>query len=60
MNMDYVQHGADKFDRTQTTELKRVPFTLEEFEVVPGAVEAIGWVVLAFCFGALFVGFLGL
>lgn len=55
-----MQHAADRFERTQPQELRRVPFSPEEFEIVPGALEAIGWVVLAFSTGALFIGFLGL
>ena len=55
-----TQHADARFERTQPEELKRVPFTAEEFEVVPSAVEAIGWAVLAIASVVLFVGFLGL
>ena len=55
-----TQHAADKFERTQTAELRRVPFHSDELEMVPSAVEAIGWAVLAFATVVLFVGFLGL
>lgn len=55
-----MQYAADKFERTQPAELKRVPFSVEKTELVPGAVEAIGWAVLALFTGVLFVGFLGL
>ena len=55
-----TQHAADKFERTQTAELRRVPFASDDLEMVPSAIEAIGWVVLAFSAGALFFGFLGL
>lgn len=55
-----MQYAADKFERKQPEELKRVPFTAEEIEIVPSAVEAIGWAVLAIATVVLFVGFLGL
>ena len=55
-----TQHAADKFERTQPAELRRVPFHSDELEMVPNAWEVIGWVVLAFSAGALFIGFLGL
>lgn len=55
-----MQHAADRFERTQPSALKRIPFEHDDVEVVPGAVEAIGWVFLAFCVGVLFIGFLGL
>lgn len=55
-----MQHAADKFERAQPASLKRIPFEQDDIEAVPGAMEAIGWVFLAFCFGILFVGFLGL
>lgn len=55
-----MQYADARFERTQPAELKRVPFTVEEFEIIPGAVEAIGWAVLAIATVALFVGFLGL
>lgn len=55
-----TQHADARFERTQPAELKRAPFTAEELEVIPGAVEAIGWAVLAIATVVLFVGFLGL
>ena len=55
-----MQHAADKFERTQTAELRRVPFHFDELEMVPSAVEAIGWAVLALITIVLLVGFLGL
>lgn len=55
-----MQYADARFERTQPAELKRVPFTAEEFQVVPSAVEAIGWAVLAIATVVLFVGFLGL
>ena len=55
-----MQYADARFERTQPAELKRVPFTEEELEVVPSAVEAIGWAVLAIATAVLFVGFLGL
>ena len=55
-----MQYADARFERTQPAELKRVPFAPEEFEVVPSAVEAIGWAVLAIASVVLFVGFLGL
>jgi len=55
-----MQHAADKFERTQTAELRRVPFHSDELEMVPSAVEAIGWAVLALITIVLLVGFLGL
>lgn len=55
-----MQHAADRFERTEPAELRRVPFHSDELEMVPNAFEAIGWVVLAFAAGSLFVGFLGL
>ena len=55
-----MQYADARFERTQPEELKRVPFTAEEFEVVPSAIEAIGWAVLALATIGLFVGFLGL
>jgi len=55
-----MQYAADKFERTEPAEFKRVPFSVDEAQIVPGAVEAIGWAFLALCAGALFVGFLGM
>lgn len=55
-----MQYADARFERTQPAELKRVPFSQEELEVIPGAVEAIGWAFLAFATISLFVGFLGL
>lgn len=55
-----MQYADARFERTQPAELKRVPFAAEEFQVVPSAVEAIGWAVLAIATVVLFVGFLGL
>lgn len=55
-----MQYAADKYERTEPDALKRVPFSVEESQIVPGAVEAIGWAFLALCAGALFVGFLGM
>ena len=55
-----MQHADARFERTQPAELRRIPFTEEEIELVPGAVEAIGWAVLAIVSVVLFVGFLGL
>jgi hypothetical protein len=55
-----MQHADARFERTQPAELRRIPFTEEEMNLVPGAVEAIGWAVLAIASVVLFVGFLGL
>ena len=55
-----TQYADARFERTQPAELKRVPFAAEELQVVPSAVEAIGWAVLAIATAVLFVGFLGL
>ena len=55
-----MQYADARFERTQPAELKRVPFTPEEFEVVPSAAEAIGWAVPAIATVVIFVGFLGL
>ena len=55
-----TQHAADRFERTEPAELRRVPFHSDELETVPNALEVIGWVLLAFSAGVLFVGFLGL
>ena len=55
-----MQHAADKFERTQPAELRRVPFSVDELDLVPGAFEAIGWVLLAFFMGCLLFGLLGL
>lgn len=54
------QRAADRFERTQPSELRRVPFHSDDMEMVPDAWEAIGWIVLAFSAGVLFVGFLGM
>lgn len=54
------QRAADRFERTQPAELRRVPFHSDDMEMVPDAWEAIGWIVLAFSAGVLFVGFLGM
>jgi len=55
-----MQYAADKFERTEPAELKRVPFSADEIDLVPGIGEAIGWVLLAAMTVALFVGFLGM
>lgn len=55
-----MQRAADRFERTQPAELRRVPFHSDDMEMVPDAWEAIGWIVLAFSAGVLFVGFLGM
>ena len=55
-----MQYAADKFERTEPAELRRVPFAMDEFEMVPDMWEVIGWILMAFFIGVLFVGFLGL
>ena len=45
-----MQHADARFERTQPAELRRIPFTEEEMNLVPGAVEAIGWAVLALAY----------
>ena len=55
-----MQHADARFERTQPAELRRIPFTEEEMNLVPGAVEAIGWVFLAFSAGVVLLGFLSL
>lgn len=55
-----MQHAADKFERTQPKELERIPFAMDDLEMVPNMWEVIGWIFLAFCFLVLCIGFLGL
>lgn len=55
-----MQRAADRFERTEPAELRRVPFHSDELEMVPSAFEVIGWIVLAMSAGALFIGFLGI
>lgn len=55
-----MQHAADKFERMQPAELRRIPFAIDDMQMVPSFMEALGWIFLAFCVGVLFIGFLGL
>ena len=55
-----MQHAADRFERCQPKALERIPFAIDEMQMVPGFMEALGWIFLAFCVGVLFIGFLGL
>ena len=53
-----MQHAADKFERKDP--FPNIPFAIEEMEMAPNFMEAIGWIFMAFCVGDLFIGFLGL
>jgi hypothetical protein len=55
-----MQHAADKFERTEPEALKRIPFAIDEMQMVPDFLEVLGWIFLAFCFLTLSIGFLGL
>lgn len=55
-----MQHAADRFERIQPRELKRIPFTVDDYNPTPSLAEAIGWIILAFAFMVLCLGFLGL
>ena len=55
-----MQHADARFERTQPAELRRIPFTEEDMNLVPGAVEAIGWVFMAFATCVVLLGFLSL
>lgn len=55
-----MQHAADKFERMQPAELRRLPFAIDDMQMVPSFMEALGWIFLAFCFFVLCIGFLGL
>lgn len=56
-----MQYAADKFERETPRQWRNLSFTCaDQGKAHPGAIEAIGWVFLAFCAGCLFVGFLGM
>lgn len=55
-----MQHAADKFERREPEALKRIPFAIDDMQMVPSFMEALGWVFLAFCFFVLCIGFMGL
>ena len=55
-----MQHADARFERTQPAALKRVPFAPDENELVPSAIEAVLWALIALAIGAMFVGFLGM
>lgn len=55
-----MQHAADKFERMQPAELRRLPFAIDDMQMVPNFMEVLGWIFLAFCFFVLCIGFMGL
>jgi hypothetical protein len=55
-----MQHANARFEREQPSELRRIPFAIDDMQMVPCFMEVLGWIFLAFCVGILFIGFLGL
>jgi len=55
-----MQHAADKFERHEPEALKRIPFAIDDMQMVPSFMEALGCIFLAFCFFVLCIGFMGL
>lgn len=53
-----MQRAEDKFERKDP--FPNIPFAIEEMEMAPNFLEALGWIFLAFFVGVLFIGFLGL